>query len=214
MALDQDYATVEEFKRYLRIPGTYEGTLNTENDPYDDLDIELVLSAASRTIDRFTNRYFGLADEEETRYYTATRVGTHYEVQINDLMTASGLVISLDDLCNGTYTRTLDTTDYRMHPANAAVKGYPWTTVSFNRGITVPTVDVGIAVTAKYGWTEVPATIKKATLLQASRLFKRRDAPFGIAGSAELGSELRLLARLDPDVEVLCLNYRHWWAAT
>jgi len=43
---------------------------------------------------------------------------------------------------------------------------------------------------------------KVATVLQANRLLKRRHAPFGVAGSPELGSELRLLARVDPDVAV------------
>lgn len=49
----------------------------------------------------------------------------------------------------------------------------------------------------------VPGPVELACLIQASRWFKRKDAPFGIAGSPELGSELRLLSKLDPDVEVL-----------
>lgn len=53
------------------------------------------------------------------------------------------------------------------------------------------------------GFTTVPAAVKLACEIQASRWFKRNDAPFGVAGSAEMGTELRLLARLDPDVEVL-----------
>lgn len=52
-------------------------------------------------------------------------------------------------------------------------------------------------------FSPVPSMVKLATQLQASRWAKRRDAPFGIAGSPEMGSELRLLARLDPDVEIL-----------
>ena len=52
-------------------------------------------------------------------------------------------------------------------------------------------------------FSPVPASVKLATEMQASRWAKRRDAPFGVAGSPELGSELRLLPKLDPDVEVL-----------
>lgn len=59
----------------------------------------------------------------------------------------------------------------------------------------------------------VPVSIHFATLVQAARLVKRRDAPFGVVGSPEMGNELRLLARLDPDVEVLVANHRVWWAA-
>jgi hypothetical protein len=43
--------------------------------------------------------------------------------------------------------------------------------------------------------------------MQASRLLSRRDAPFGIAGSPEMGSEMRLLAKLDPDVDLLVQPY-------
>jgi hypothetical protein len=70
-----------------------------------------------------------------------------------------------------------------------------------------------VQVTATWGWTAVPATIKKATLLQASRFYKRRDAPFGVAGSPDMGSEMRLLAKVDPDVEVMLGDYRRKWGA-
>lgn len=59
----------------------------------------------------------------------------------------------------------------------------------------------------------VPASINLATLIQAARFVKRRDAPFGVAGSPDMGNELRLLARLDPDVLVLVANHRNWWSA-
>lgn len=60
---------------------------------------------------------------------------------------------------------------------------------------------------------EVPDVIQMATLLQAARFFKRKGAPFGIAGSPEMGSELRLLSRLDPDVELMLFGQRRIWGA-
>lgn len=66
------------------------------------------------------------------------------------------------------------------------------------------TIAVDLACdTTTVQFSPVPATVKLATEMQASRWAKRRDAPFGIAGSPEMGSELRLLPKLDPDVEVL-----------
>jgi hypothetical protein len=62
----------------------------------------------------------------------------------------------------------------------------------------------------------VPPSIPAALLLQASRLNKRRDSPFGIAGSpsAQGAGEVRLLARLDPDFITTLKPYvRKWWAA-
>lgn len=61
--------------------------------------------------------------------------------------------------------------------------------------------------------TPFPASVKLATLIQAARFFKRKDSPFGIAGSAEMGNELRLQSKLDPDVAVLVSNERKWWGA-
>jgi hypothetical protein len=64
-----------------------------------------------------------------------------------------------------------------------------------------------VKVTALWGWTAVPVAVKQATLLQASRFFSRRHSPYGVAGSPELGSEIRLLARVDPDVGVSLRDY-------
>ncbi len=44
--------------------------------------------------------------------------------------------------------------------------------------------------------------VGEACFLQALRLFKRKDAPFGIMGSEALG-QLRAITKLDPDVESL-----------
>jgi hypothetical protein len=46
-----------------------------------------------------------------------------------------------------------------------------------------------------------------ATQLQCGRIFNRRNTPFGIAGTLETG-QMRLLSRLDPDVEQLVRPYR------
>ena len=53
------------------------------------------------------------------------------------------------------------------------------------------------------GTTAPTASVKLACNLQAERLFKRRDAPFGVLGSPEFGNYTRIQAALDPDVQVL-----------
>lgn len=57
------------------------------------------------------------------------------------------------------------------------------------------------------GEGSTPSAIVNACLLQASRFWSRRSSPFGVAGSPEFGNELRLLNRLDPDVEVMLGPY-------
>jgi hypothetical protein len=222
LVLNSNYAELDDLKRYLRIPGVYEGTINTEVDVYDDIILTSVLTAASRSIDQATNRQFGISDNTEAFTYTMLegrrfndqserfyspavyRSPLKYHQEIDDLMTTSGLIIQ-----TGPDMNTLTTiTDYTLFPYNAAPKGRPWTEIHINQRPGEVTT-----VTAKWGWTAIPETIKAATLIQAARFFKRRDAPFGIAGSPDMGSELRLLSKLDPDVAVMVVPYKRVWGA-
>jgi hypothetical protein len=64
-----------------------------------------------------------------------------------------------------------------------------------------------VKVTGVWGWSSIPYEVELACKIQASRLFVRKQSPFGIAGSVELGT-VRLSSRLDPDVEMLLKTYR------
>ena len=77
----------------------------------------------------------------------------------------------------------------------------------------VPSKSSYYNVTGLWGWASVPTAVEQACLIQATRLFKRKGAAFGVAGSPELGNELRLLSRLDPDVEVTLGKFVRWWGA-
>lgn len=195
MAWKPTYASSVEVKAYLGI-----------TDSADDNEVSYAVEAASRAIDRHTNRQFGLVSAPEARTYTARwdRDRCRYVVDIDDLMTVMGLEVATADGA---------VTDFSLKPGNAVAKLEPWTLLVFGAGVSVPTDEDGLTITARWGWTDVPRTVKQACLLQTSRLFKRRDAPFGVAGSPEIGSELRLLAKVDPDVAVVLGPYVRWWAA-
>ena len=205
MSLYPDYVTLEEGRDHLRITG--------ETDTSDDAEIALAITAASRMIDKATNRQFGLDAAPTARVYTAhwDRARGYSVVSIDDVMTSTGMVVKSSSAADSTYDETH--TDYHVLPLRAASEGKPWTLLTFPNGNYLSTQEGQVEVTARWGWTEVPASIKMATLIQMARLFKRRDAPFGVAGSAEMGSEMRLLSRLDPDVELLVSTYRRWWSA-
>jgi hypothetical protein len=64
-----------------------------------------------------------------------------------------------------------------------------------------------VRVTGVWGWPAVPTAIKQATIIQASRIYKRLDSPLGIAGFGDLGA-IRIGRALDPDVEQLVTPYR------
>lgn len=173
------------------------------DDSEDDFWMEKVIEAASRAIDRAANRQFGVVDAVEDREYESRwdRRQNLYVVQIDDLMDDSSLVITDS---NGS---VIANSDIKLYPRNAPQKGRPW------EWFTVASTTSELTITGLWGWTETPYSIRQATTQQALRFFKRKDAPFGVAGSPDLGSEMRLLAKVDPDVEVAIGPYKRWWAA-
>lgn len=197
MAWAPDYITTGQLKSELRI-----------DDTIDDARLARAVTAASRAVDRYTHRQFGLVDAPEARTYSArySRSRRRWLVNIDDLMTTVGLVVA---------TGAGGITALGFRPANAAAKARPWTRLLVDAASAVqPNDDVdGVTITARWGWTTVPVAVQQATLLQAMRFAQRNDAPFGVTGSPDLGGETRLLARVDPDVEVALSDYCRSWLA-
>ena len=198
------YATLDEFKGWVGIAPA---------DTDDDATLTLALEAASGQVDQFCDRTFGVDGAPTVRVYSPSLGGI---LGVDPISSATGLAVATDDNGDGVYETTWTLgTDYRLDPPNAEATGRPWTrlvalgTRWFPRNTYRPTVQV----TALFGWPgDVPAQVKEAALIQAERLWKRKDAPFGVAGSVEFGSEMRLLAKLDPDVESLLRPFRRqWW---
>jgi len=190
------YETAANLRTYMSMAAV---TADAGDIAVDTIVLTPALTAASRLIDIACDRQFGLVGSAEDRLYDSEYSVDRqsWYIDIDDLMTVTGLVVKIDTL-------TIASTDYTLRPLNAAPKGWPWTTMD------VPSADT-VTVTASWGWTAVPTTIKNATLLQASRIAKRRDSPFGVAGSPDMGNELRLLERLDPDVALMVAAYRRYW---
>jgi uncharacterized phiE125 gp8 family phage protein len=197
MAWAPDYVTSAELKAYLRI-----------SDTDDDAQIALAIAAASRAIDTHAGRQFGSVSPVEERFYTGqwNRRRCRWVVEVDDIMTTVALVVDVEGQA---------VTEYQMEPSNAEFKGKPWTHLVVNPASAVmPTGEQDeVAITGTWGWTAVPSTVKQATLMQASRFFARRQSPYGVAGSPDEGSEMRLLSRVDPDVGVALGPYKRWWAA-
>lgn len=199
MQLESVYASLAQFEAFIRDADT------------SDRDIKLLaLDASSRAIDRATGRTFSLAGSATARYFTPFYRDHRYVISIDDTFDAAP-TLQYDSLNDGTWGEPI--TDFALHPLNAPGRGKPFTEIVLGRGVYAPLRSNSVEVTAEWGWSAVPLTITTACLLQASRFFKRRDAPFGVAGNAELGSQMRLLAKVDPDVELMVNTYRRWWAA-
>jgi hypothetical protein len=63
-----------------------------------------------------------------------------------------------------------------------------------------------IEITAQWGFPEVPEDIQMAQQMQATRYYRRRGSPEGLAGSAEWG--VVSIPRLDPDVRAIIEAFR------
>ena len=175
-----DYCSVDELQNYA-FPGIMLASgVSAESTLYG-----LAITAASRAIDTATNRYFGLSDGIETRYYTPVRSMKHqtmtsplfvmplnlyeygsyyqdsgrYAVKIDDITTVSGMVIASDYSQNDTWSTSI--TDYQLTPMNALKDNMAYTHVRFKWGAKVSKYPDSVAVTAKFGWESVPDDIKQ-----------------------------------------------------
>lgn len=211
MAWKPSYCTTSELESFMRI-----------TDSADVAVMTTAISASSRAIDQATGRQFGQSTAAEDRYYDAVWSSrfSKWLIETDDIATTTGLTIHWDSDHDQTYSTAITT--YSLRPLNAAPDSKPWTQVLVDTGDVNPGtghyghlmdswLDGQVKVHATFGWSAVPDTIKHATLLQASRLVARRDAPFGISGSAEAGGELRILSKLDADVAVIVKPYYRWW---
>jgi len=195
VALTNCYTTLAELKASLGI-----------TDNVDDTALEAAITAASRMIDDYTERFFyrdGTTQSPVSRYYTPQDITV---LMIDDVYQITE--VAIDAAFDQTYSTVFATSDYLVEPVNAPRKGWPFTRILATGSYLYPyPLPQSVRVKGIWGWNAVPAEISMATLLQSSRLFARRQSPFGIAGAPDLGV-VRLSSRLDADVEVLCRPFR------
>lgn len=194
-----DYITAEELADYVRT--------DVESDRPE---LTAACSSASRAIDDATYRQFGQT-ASEARVFTPkwSPLRGMWVVECDDLF-AAPTAIAVDTAADGTFATTVDPANVLMLPVNSAAEGRPFLRVALRRGVSVfnPLGYESVRLTAVWGWATVPATIVAATKLQASRFFARRNSPYGVAGSPDQGSEIRLLSRVDPDVRLMIRDYK------
>lgn len=188
MAITNGYATLAQVKAALRI-----------TDSVDDSLLEMNIEAASRAIDEYTNRNFYNAGTA-VRYYAPS---DSLNVDIDDLISLTSLETMSDDEPN--YDTTWGSDDYQLEPLNGIADGIaqPYNHIRAVGDYTFLTLgnEATIKVTGVWGWATTPIQVTQATVIQASRIYKRLDSPLGII-SGELGS-MRIGSRLDPDVAQL-----------
>jgi len=188
------YATLAQLKAWIAVPAA---------DQTRDTVLAMNLAAASRWVDGYCRRRFSLDATATQRSYPASVGAT--ELLTDDIGDLAGLLVDSGTASSGTYTAV---TTYAARPPNALALGLPVDRLFLDAGWApyASAYTTMVRVTARWGWPVVPDEVGQATLIQAARLFKRKDSPEGVLGSAEWGA-IRV-GRVDPDVESLLAPYR------
>lgn len=193
MPISNGYATLQEIKASARI-----------TDSVDDALLELAVESASRMVDTYTQRNF-------YNQGTAVRLFVpqdNYLTEIDDAISISKIETSDGDQFDVEWAAK----DYQLEPLNGVVDGITGHPATRIRAVddylfNVLAGEATVRVTGVWGWAAVPTAVKQATVIQASRIFKRNDSPLGIAGFGDMGA-IRVGPQLDPDVRQLIENFR------
>jgi hypothetical protein len=195
MAITNGYATLAQVKAGLRI-----------TDSVDDTLLEMAVESASRAIDSYCNRVFYSTGTAVVRYYSPV---DSYLCDIDDLVSLTSLFTNSDET-QSSYNIQWTSEDRQLEPLNGLADGQPtpFTRIRAIGEYTFQTLngEASVKVTGVFGYSAVPIAITQATVIQASRIYKRLDSPLGII-SGELGT-MRVGTRLDPDVAQLVDGFR------
>jgi hypothetical protein len=188
------YCTLADLKNSLQI-----------EDSNDDTALQAAIVTASRQIDEYCQRFF--YSISDVRYYTPV---SPWYIETDDIVSITELACDPD--FTQTYSQIWNTTtpplDVMYEPVNNPSKGWPYTKILAIGSYVFPYFfPQTVKITGTFGFSEVPYEVELACKIQAARLFVRKQSPFGIAGSVELGT-VRLNSRLDPDVEMLLKTFR------
>lgn len=211
------YAELDALKRYLRID---------ETDTLDDEELTRALDVASAEVDHLCSRSFELVGEEPSlRVFLPYRAAAgrgmpRWWVPIDHIPNADALV--------GVYLWNDGDVDYStpvtgatlqpyspgpggytdlLLPADTAYSGTGWWDDELQDSSSF------VAVEALWGWEAYPPGVVQATIIQATRLVKRRESPFGMINSLDGSEQARLTRTLDPDVVVALRGLIKYWAA-
>src|SRR3990167_2874275 len=162
-----------------------------------DADVDRAVEAASRQIDRYCGRRFYADGAATAKYYTPDHP---IILIVDEISTTTGLTVYQETVF-GTWGQVWTRDDYtgnygyRLQPDAA-----PYWRLEALAGEWQQT-RLAVKVTANWGIATVPTEVAAACLLLATRLYKRKDTPFGILDNPNSGGIP--LPRLDPDVREL-----------
>lgn len=192
MAITHGYCTLADVKASLGI-----------TDTVDDALLELAIESASRAIDSECERQF--FSTEATRVYVPR---DSWVTETDDIVSVTSIKTS--SAADGTYDITWQASDYQLEPLNGLAGGVamPYDRIRAVGDYYYPTSggEATVQVVGTFGYSAVPTAIKQATVIYASRIFKRNDSPLGVAGFGDIG--VIRVSKIDPDIAALISPYK------
>jgi hypothetical protein len=186
---------------YVELPLVKSALGKMTADDRDDLILQAI-AAASRWIEGRCGRRFYPDRAATARTFPVVGQSLYdacdQVLLVDDIASADDLAVSTGS--TGSWTPV---TGWDTGPDNAFAVGLPVTQLRSRRGW-LP-LSGRVQVTARWGWPAVPDDIAQAALLQATRLYRRKDSPQGVLGNSEWGPTR--VSRSDPDVEALIAPY-------
>jgi len=174
------YCTLDEVKAALR-----------ETTETDDALIEQAINAASRAIEQVTGHTYYATSA--TRYYRNASI-------YGQMLLLDADLLAVTTLTNGDAV-VIGSTYYWLLPRNdPPYRGIQLKSTTFWN---LSTADAEVSIAGSWGSASTPpANVRSACVLMAERLYRRRDAPFGIVGGSDVVAAV-YIAKSDPDVKLL-----------
>lgn len=160
------------------------------------------INAASRGIDSYCgNRQFWADAAPTVRRYKVSESDVAW---VDDISDASSITVKTDPDGDNSFSTVWAASDYELSPYNVdAESSVPYAYYRIhsmgNRFFPVNDFRRTLEVTAKFGWSAVPAQVKQACLMKSNMLALRKDSPYGIAGFSEFGV-VRINRVEDPEI--------------
>lgn len=181
MALGASYGSLADLRARV---GITDAAFTSE-----DAKLTAALAAASRGIEKSTNRQFNVASSATARVFYP--VSTCWAL-VDDISTTTSLVVKTDTTDDASFGTTWATTDYQLEPLNGVVDGetgWPyWQIRAVGANLFVTTSRrASLQVTATWGWAAVPAPVTEGALILAEEIYKLKDSPFGVGGYGQFG---------------------------
>jgi hypothetical protein len=203
MTISNGYLTIEEAISYVG-----------RNESRDTYELEDVVTAASRMVDRHCGRHFYQATADAREFDVDSDGYTVTFGAFNDLVSVTSVAYDNND--DGVYESTLTASQYQLlAPVQGQAPGtWPYTQLRNVTSTLLPSPPTAsgrerlIRITGTWGWPAVPPEVKQATRILVAELAKLQDAPLMVAGFSEFGV-VRVSSSMPARARQLLQPFRH-----